>query len=265
MLGDSAGVGPELVAKVAASGFLSKYCNPVIIGDARIFERGLKTIGKTVPFFIVQGDEPFSWEDGIPVFDEKNQNPDEIVMGKAQAVCGKADLQMIETGVTLYQQGKIDGFCFAPVSYTHLDVYKRQPYEEEEKIPKRGQSLKESLKEQITVIKLEERERKRLEYLIENLNQDGYLMLSEDQFRKECGCTKEEAIQILKILQRLSPPGVGAKDLKECLIQQIDRAENVPDFTKEVVQTYLKELSKNQLGKIAGELQIPLKLSLIHI
>lgn len=133
------------------------------------------------------------------------------------------------------------------------------PYEEEEKIPKRGQSLKESLKEQITVIKLEERERKRLEYLIENLNQDGYLMLSEDQFRKECGCTKEEAAQILKILQRLSPPGVGAKDLKECLMLQIDRAENVPDFTREVVQTYLKELSKNQLGKIAGKLQIPLK------
>lgn len=116
LLGDSAGVGPELVAKVAASGFLSKYCNPVIIGDARIFERGLKTIGKTVPFSIVQGDEPFSWEDGIPVLDEKNQNPDEIVMGKAQEVCGKADLQMIETGVTLYQQGKIDGFCFAPLN-----------------------------------------------------------------------------------------------------------------------------------------------------
>ena len=42
LLGDAAGVGPELVAKCAAANFYEEYCRPVIIGDLRVFERALK-------------------------------------------------------------------------------------------------------------------------------------------------------------------------------------------------------------------------------
>ena len=40
LLGDGAGVGAEIIAKLAASGFYEEYCRPVVIGDVRIFERG---------------------------------------------------------------------------------------------------------------------------------------------------------------------------------------------------------------------------------
>ena len=45
LLGDAAGVGPELVAKCAAAGFYDEYCRPVVIGDLRVLERALDVIG----------------------------------------------------------------------------------------------------------------------------------------------------------------------------------------------------------------------------
>ena len=48
MLGDAAGVGPELVAKCAAARFYDDYCRPVIIGDLRVFQRALQVIGAEV-------------------------------------------------------------------------------------------------------------------------------------------------------------------------------------------------------------------------
>ena len=44
LLGDGAGVGPELVAKCAVSGYLTEQCDPIILGDKRIFDRALKII-----------------------------------------------------------------------------------------------------------------------------------------------------------------------------------------------------------------------------
>ena len=45
LLGDAAGVGPELVAKCAAEGFYEQYCKPIVIGDLRVLERALEVIG----------------------------------------------------------------------------------------------------------------------------------------------------------------------------------------------------------------------------
>ena len=114
LLGDSTGVGPELVAKVAASGFLTEQCRPVIIGDVRVFENGLKIIGKTTSYYAVEDVAEADWKKGIPVLDQHDQNPAEIVLCKISAECGKADNDMIKTAVKLYKDGKIEGFCFAP-------------------------------------------------------------------------------------------------------------------------------------------------------
>ena len=45
LLGDAAGVGPELVAKCAAADFYSAFCRPVVIGDQRVLKRALDVIG----------------------------------------------------------------------------------------------------------------------------------------------------------------------------------------------------------------------------
>lgn len=114
LLGDATGVGPELVAKVAASGVLTEQCRPVIIGDVRVFENGLKIIEETVSYYVISNIDEADWSKGIPVLDQHDQNPEEIVIGKISSDCGKAVLNMIKKAARLYNDGKIEGFCFAP-------------------------------------------------------------------------------------------------------------------------------------------------------
>ena len=49
-LGDAAGIGPEIVARVAAKGLLTQYSNPVIIADETIWQRGMKLGGVSVEY-----------------------------------------------------------------------------------------------------------------------------------------------------------------------------------------------------------------------
>ncbi len=114
LLGDSVGVGPEIVAKTAASGFLSEHCRPIIIGDKRIFERGLNTVGMDMPHYCITKVNQADWAKGIPILDQRDQNPAAIPMGQASIECGRAINHMIELACELCLSGEIEGFCFGP-------------------------------------------------------------------------------------------------------------------------------------------------------
>ncbi len=116
LLGDGAGVGPEIVAKLAVADFYAKHCAPIILGDARILERAFAIIGSSVPLQILETVEEADWSKGLPVLDQKNQDPKDVPLGKLLKECGKANLQMLELGVQLYKEKKIEGFCFAPLN-----------------------------------------------------------------------------------------------------------------------------------------------------
>jgi 4-hydroxythreonine-4-phosphate dehydrogenase len=116
LLGDSSGIGPELVAKTAASGFLTSMCRPVIIGDNRIFEAALRLIGKTAVHYCISDVEQAGWTKGLPVLDQKDQDPAKIPTGQLNAECGRAVLNMLRVACNLCLQKKIAGFCFAPLN-----------------------------------------------------------------------------------------------------------------------------------------------------
>src|SRR6058998_1136367 len=61
--------------------------------------------------------------------------------------------------------------------------------------------------------------------IIGNLNEDGYLVLSLEELCQLTSCTVEEADQVLKLVQSFDPPGVAARDLKECLLLQLEYLE----------------------------------------
>ena len=114
LLGNSAGVGPELVAKLAVSNFYADYCRPVIIGDLRMFEHGLKVVGGDVPHYVISDLSECDWERGYPVLDLKDQDPEQVVYGEANAYCGASDLLQLDTAIELCKAGKIEGFVFGP-------------------------------------------------------------------------------------------------------------------------------------------------------
>ncbi len=114
LLGNSAGVGPELVAKLAVTDYYAGYCRPVIIGDVRMFEHGLRVVGGDVPHYTVEDLDQCDWSKGFPVLDLKDQDPDQVVYGEANAYCGASDLLQLDTAIALCKAGRIEGFVFGP-------------------------------------------------------------------------------------------------------------------------------------------------------
>ncbi len=114
LLGDASGIGPEIVAKATAKGILSAHCYPLIIGDQRVLGQGMAVSGVHFEYHAIDDIKDMKWDKGIPVLDQKNQDPAEIIIGKVNPYCGKAVGEMVEIAIGLYQAGKIDGICYAP-------------------------------------------------------------------------------------------------------------------------------------------------------
>ena len=112
LLGDAAGVGPELVAKCAAADFYSAFCRPVVIGDQRVLKRALDVIGASdkVTLQVIDRVEDADWSQGLPVLDQKDLDPADVPFATKTVKSGRACLDMLKLGVELWQAGKIGGY-----------------------------------------------------------------------------------------------------------------------------------------------------------
>ncbi len=130
-------------------------------------------------------------------------------------------------------------------------------------IPAKPISLREYLNVQASCLnQISERERRIIGLLIDSLDDDGYLLqpLSElmEMLPAELGISLNDLQSALKYLQRLDPPGVGARDLQECLALQLLALPNSMahrDQALRVVQEYLKILASHdfiQIKKLLG-------------
>lgn len=118
LLGDGAGVGPEIVAILASRRFFDAYCKPVLIGDRRIYERACTLLSVNADVKTVDSIDECEWpENGpYPFIDRKNLAPEDAPIGKLSVNSGAACLDMLKFGADLYKSGKIDGFCFVPLN-----------------------------------------------------------------------------------------------------------------------------------------------------
>lgn len=94
------------------------------------------------------------------------------------------------------------------------------------------------------------------EYIIHNLNENGYLMVSVDEIAKEFQVENSIVEDILQIIQTFDPPGVAARDLKECLKIQLRQMAISNQNIFNVVEYYLEEVAENKYPYIAKELGI---------
>jgi len=104
------------------------------------------------------------------------------------------------------------------------------PDEEDRVIPVAVQtSFYEYLESQLQELDLEEKEHKIAEQLIGSIDEDGYLkreieaIVDDLAFQQSTVATEEEIEAVLEKIQQLEPPGIGARDLKECLLLQLNR------------------------------------------
>ena len=88
----------------------------------------------------------------------------------------------------------------------------------------RPQSLYESLRLQLGCLKLSDQERALGEAIIHRLDEYGYLEGSLDELSGQVAATPEQLEAALRVIQHLDPPGVGARNLRECLMIQLEYA-----------------------------------------
>ena len=96
------------------------------------------------------------------------------------------------------------------------------------------------------------------EEIIGNINKDGYLVLSPDDIAAEKKIPIDRVLKVLKIIQGFEPVGVGARDLKECLLIQLQYLGYEGSWPEKIVAYHLEDLEKRKFTLIARKLDIKL-------
>lgn len=92
-------------------------------------------------------------------------------------------------------------------------------------------------------------------HIIYNLNKDGYLDVEIGSIASSIGTTPEEIERIRRIIRGFDPPGVAAKDLKECLLAQVEPNEDNKNLIL-LIRRHLEDLSRSRYNEIMKDLRI---------
>lgn len=113
--------------------------------------------------------------------------------------------------------------------------------------------LAEYLRMQLYTKKISPRRQKIGEYLIECLEESGYLKIDMDELAKGIGLSKEELEREIRFMQTLEPCGVFARDLKECLLLQVEGEEQMQRQARLLIEKYLDEIAQNKIPQISKQ------------
>jgi RNA polymerase sigma-54 factor len=138
--------------------------------------------------------------------------------------------------------------------------------EEDKTIPiASDQTLIDSLKSQLGFLQLDERQRKIGEQLIGSIESDGYIrremesIINDLAFSQNIETNLEELEDILRKIQEFDPPGIAARDLRECLLIQLKRKENnqmVTELAIRILEDNYEDFTKKHFDKIIKKLNI---------
>jgi RNA polymerase sigma-54 factor len=128
-----------------------------------------------------------------------------------------------------------------------------------------GFSFHEHLESQLGLRDLTEKQKILGEYIIGNIDEDGYLrrelinIVDDLAFLQNVETTESELEEVLKIIQDLEPAGVGARTLRECLLLQIEKRNNSQPSLKlayTILDQHFEEFTKRHYDKIILRLGI---------
>ena len=119
------------------------------------------------------------------------------------------------------------------------------------------QTLPDYLRSQLSVSLIDDDTRDAAESIIGNLDEDGYLTASLDEMGAQGSYTKECMEAGLKAVQSLDPAGVGARDLRECLLLQIESVNGKGGVAWQIVSSHMRLLEMRQFKELVRVLGRP--------
>ncbi len=113
------------------------------------------------------------------------------------------------------------------------------------------------LHEQLALSSLSPIEREIGAYIIGSIDERGYLGCSTEELAEMLHLAAAEVEKVLKVVQGFEPPGVGARDLRECLMIQLQQQQGERrDLALRVVGDHMEDLTRRRLGRITRALAI---------
>src|ERR671918_317704 len=117
-------------------------------------------------------------------------------------------------------------------------------------------TLEDHLIWQLRLSKITEQESAIGLYMIQNLDENGYLAATLEEICNATGRSPEEAEAILKRIQFFDPVGVAARDLRECLLIQLENLQMRNSLAARIVAGHLNFLESKRYEKLAKELGV---------
>jgi RNA polymerase sigma-54 factor len=178
------------------------------------------------------------------------EEADEIELTQEQAEAKAEETAEVEITKEVKESTKEeDGYTFEDFMNDNLDghkaTYVSSGEEEREDYPQPAEiTLTQRLMDQITMLDLNADEYLLAEEIVGNIDEDGYLrrelslIVQDLNLSKGLSIIDSRAEEVLVMIQHIEPPGIGARNLRECLMVQLD----VGDFHSELKETAVKIL-----------------------
>lgn len=97
------------------------------------------------------------------------------------------------------------------------------------------------------------------EFVIGSIDGIGYLTTHPADIAMAAKCDMKDVEKAIKLVQSFDPPGIGAADLRECLIIQLDRRQRKNPQLRELISKYLEEIGRNHLPQVAKAMHISIE------
>lgn len=121
-------------------------------------------------------------------------------------------------------------------------------------------TLEEDLLEQLRMSDAEDELVEYGELLIGNIDETGYLRANLEELAGSISLDRSEGLKkleaALELVQSFEPPGIGARDLRECLLIQLERSGKKGTLVYKIVDKYLEDISRNRIPQVAKALNI---------
>ncbi|MBM4142922.1 MAG: RNA polymerase factor sigma-54 [Lentisphaerae bacterium] len=125
-------------------------------------------------------------------------------------------------------------------------------------LPQR-ESLQEHLMRQLRLAELSETDVQIGTLIIGNINDDGYLVASVEDLASSANYDPAHVADVLSTIQDFHPPGIGARDLRECLLIQLERLDKADTTAAAVVNEHLDKLAARKIPDIARALKVTIE------
>ena len=118
------------------------------------------------------------------------------------------------------------------------------------------ETLQQNLMGQLNQSALNANDRKAAELIIGNIDDNGFLQSTPEEMALSSGIPKEDFERMLALIQGFYPPGVGARDLRECLLIQLKREGKEDSLEYRIVSEHMEDLGRRRFPEIARRMGI---------